>query len=72
MTKAFLALAPLLIWLAGCGSTPPEAVSAAAAPDRCERGYHSHSAMAFDLRGYWNGARPFLNNNLGEVAGLCP
>ena len=32
MTKAFLALAPLLIWLAGCGSTPPEAVSAAAAP----------------------------------------
>ena len=32
MTKAFLALAPLLIWLAGCGSTPPEAVSAAATP----------------------------------------
>ncbi len=32
MTKGFLALAPLLIWLAGCGNTPREAVSAAAAP----------------------------------------
>lgn len=32
MTKAFLGLAPLLIWLAGCGNAPREAASASVAP----------------------------------------
>jgi RND family efflux transporter MFP subunit len=32
MTKAFLGLAPLLIWLAGCGNAPRETASASVAP----------------------------------------